>query len=122
MLTSLVMPKFHEGASAALVESIHVDVNTKLFSNTKFIDVSINLSSLFAQNCPPISYYRIVLREGLWLRELFMSAGQLCGVGDTVAILSTDEREPLDQEVSRVVRIMTAGISYHGEMWSGAQA
>ncbi len=91
----------------------------RLSAGSKFLDISVDLGSAFAQDCPPISYYRVVLREALWLRMLAVAAGAACDLGQPIAIFSSEPDEPADGAVARGVRVATAGIVYHAGMWSG---
>jgi hypothetical protein len=62
------------------------------------------------------------MRENLWLRKMLIAAGDRCDVGARLALFSTEAEEPLDGAPAREVRIMTAGINFHEEMWSGTIA
>jgi hypothetical protein len=106
----------------ALIESVYCVEGSELTMGTKLLDVSVDLSGAFAQNCPPISYYRMVLRDRLWLRKLFAAPGEHREPGELLALFSTDPDEPLDAAPARAARYMTAGIVYHEGMWSGRTA
>lgn len=105
--------------SAAVVECLHAKVGSPLKIGHKLFDLSVDLSSAFSQDCPPISFFRIVLRENAWLRELRVVPGQSCRLGDVLAIFSSDELEPIDQLSQRPIRITLAGIVHHEGMWTG---
>lgn len=122
MLVELKIPEFLPQMKTALIESVYCQEGAELPLGAKILDVSVDLSGAFAQNCPPISYYRMVLRDRLWLRKLLVAPGDRCEAGAQIAILSTEPDEPLDASPARAARCMTAGIVYHDGMWSGRAA
>lgn len=107
---------------SARIEALYVTIGEQLLSGSKVLDMSVDLSNVFAQNCPPISYHRVVLREKLWVRKLLIQPGSYCNPDDCIALLSSEPTEALDQAIARPARIMVAGIVYHPEMWSGSHA
>ncbi|ACI50542.1 conserved hypothetical protein [Gluconacetobacter diazotrophicus PA1 5] len=113
-LTSLI-PQM----SGATTECVYAAPDAALRMGSKLMDLSVDLSSAFAQECPPVSYYRVVLREAVFLRRIDLSPGQYCALGDRLALFSTDPDESLDQEVDRPVRCTVAGIIHHDGMWTG---
>ena len=76
--------------SGATIEYVHSGP-AALKAGAKFLDVSVDLGSAFAQECPPISFYRFVMREPAWLREIKAVQGQYYALEDLVARFSTDE-------------------------------
>lgn len=105
--------------SAAVVECIHAQIGAPLRIGHKLLDLSVDLSSAFAQECPPVSFFRLVLREPVWLRRLDVVPGQSCQPGELMALFSSEESEDLGQPSQRPVRTATAGIVYHQGMWTG---
>jgi hypothetical protein len=118
MIYELRLPLINPHMSGATIESVHSGP-AALKAGAKFLDVSIDLGSAFAQECPPISFYRFVMRENAWLREINLSPGQFYTLGDLVAVFSSDPEESLDQPVARGVRVTVAGIMHHDGMWTG---
>lgn len=116
----LRLPHLHSAMSGATIECVYAACNTRLQSGSKIFDISIDLGSALAQECPPISYYRLVLRETLWLRRLDASPGLLWDPNMPLAIFTTHPDESLADSITRPVRIATAGIIYHDGMWSGS--
>ncbi len=119
MLFSLAVPKLNEHMTAARIECLYAQPGAALAVGAKIVDISIDLSDVFPQNCPPTSYHRIVLREKLLLRQVLVTAGQYCDPGACIAIFSNGADEPLDTGIARPVRVMAAGIMHHPDMWSG---
>jgi hypothetical protein len=105
--------------SGALIECIYVACGTQLPAGAKILDMSVDLGSTFAQDCPPISYYRLVLREKLWLRRLTVTVGTTWDLEQEIAIFSTEQDEPAEGHIDRGARSAVAGIVYHTGMWSG---
>ncbi|MBC2665164.1 hypothetical protein H7F51_06510 [Novosphingobium flavum] len=107
--------------SGATVECVHARPGDMLAMGSKLVDLSVDLSRAFAQECPPVSYYRVVLREKACLRALTVKPGEALDVGELVALFSTDPAEPLDQTPERALRTTVAGIMHHENMFSGQQ-
>jgi hypothetical protein len=122
MLFSLTIPKLNEHVTAARIELIHAAAGAQLAIGAKLVDLSVDLSDVYAQDCPPISFHRIVLRETLRLCRWLAEPGQIFAPGDPIAIFADSASAPPDGPIARPVRIMTAGIAYHPDMWSGDQA
>ena len=110
----LIMPQM----SAATVECLYVEPGEAVKMGSKLADLRVDLSSAFAQECPPVSYYRIVLRERAFVRKIAPVPGDLLDVDALVALFSTEADEPLDQPVSRPMRTTIAGIMHHDGMVS----
>ncbi len=75
MLYSLVLPHVLPAMTTALIEHLPVSVNQSLRTGDKILDLSIDLGAAYAQNCPPVSYFRLVSRETVTLREILVAAG-----------------------------------------------
>jgi hypothetical protein len=106
----------------ARVEYLYPAAGSVLKTGDKLLDVSIDLSSAFSQDCPPITFYRIILRENAVLRKLVPAQGQCCKVGELIAVFTTVPDEAADQPAQRGVRFATAGIMHHSGMWTGKVA
>ncbi len=114
----LVLPKMIEQMTAATIEAIHVVPGRPLRAGEKLMDVSVDLGGAFLQNCPPISYYRLVLREAATLQRLCVSPGDQCEPGAVLAVFGSDVDEPDDAPMARAIRVATAGILPGSWMWS----
>jgi hypothetical protein len=106
----------------ALIECLHAEPETALKTGSKLLDLSVDLSSAFPQDCPPISFFRVVMRENVFLRDLRFARGEHCKVGEVVAVFSTDPNEDKNQVAQRGIRFATAGIIHHAAMWTGSVA
>ncbi len=120
MIFDFKLPLIGPHMTSATIECLYPSPGTPLKTGSKLLDLSVDLSSAFSQDCPPISYFRIITRENLVLREFHIAPGQMCNVGDLIAVFSTTTDEALDQPVQRGIRSATAGIMHHGGMWTGS--
>jgi hypothetical protein len=105
--------------SGATIECLYETPGTLLKPGSKLLDLSVDLGSAFSQECPPVSFYRIVLREPAWLRVMDLAPGKFCPLGDVIATLSSDPDEPLDAAPARPLRTTIAGVLHHHGMWTG---
>ena len=91
MLYDLRLPKINPNMSSAIVECVYAKPGILLKAGEKLFDLSVDLSGGYSQYCPPISYFRVVVREKLWLQKTLVNLGDSCDVGDTLALFSTDQ-------------------------------
>jgi len=117
MIFEFRLPKINPHMSGATVEFLHTGP-AALKAGAKLLDVSVDLGSAFTQECPPVSFYRFVMREPAWLREIKVVPGQHCTVDELVALFSTAPEESLDQAAARGVRLTVAGIMHYPGMWT----
>ncbi len=117
MILNLKLSEISPHMSSAVIECLYAEPGAYLKRGDKLLDLSIDLSGAFPQSCPPISYFRMVAREPAWLRQMSVAPGDICKAGSLLAILS---QEPRDEEngTSRPLRVTTAGITFHSQMWS----
>jgi hypothetical protein len=119
MIFELRLPLISPHMSEALIECLYAVPGSALKTGDKLLDLSVDLSSAFSQDCPPISFFRIVMRENIVLREFCLACGEPCKVGGRIAVFSTVADEATDQPAQRGIRFATAGIIHHGGMWTG---
>jgi pyruvate/2-oxoglutarate dehydrogenase complex dihydrolipoamide acyltransferase (E2) component len=74
------------------------------------VEFEVDLSSQFTHDCPPVSFYRIVLREAACLRQMPVAPGQLIAVGQPLAVFSQTADEPLEAVATRNLRVNAVGI------------
>ena len=115
------MPEIIPGMTGATLEKVYIGEGEASPAGTKLFDISVDLSSAFAQECPPISYFRIVLRESVYVRRLMFVEGQQIETGSLVALFSSDLHQDIDPPAERSVRVATAGIMHHAGMWTGSR-
>jgi pyruvate/2-oxoglutarate dehydrogenase complex dihydrolipoamide acyltransferase (E2) component len=119
MIFEFRLPIVSPHMSVALVECVYSTAGSVLKTGDKLLDLRVDLTSSFAQDCPPISYYRIIMRENAVLRAFHLGAGASCKPGDLIAVFSTSGEEAMDQPPQRPIRFATAGIVHHPATWTG---
>jgi hypothetical protein len=117
LLLTLTLPRINEYMSTATIKSIYTAEGASLALGQKLLDLSIDLSAIVPHDCPPISFYRISMRERVWLRRLIVMPGTDAEVGAALACFSTLPDEPLDREPARAVRVTIAGIIDQSDWW-----
>jgi hypothetical protein len=120
MIYEFKLPSIVAQMSGATIECLHAKPGEALKMGSKLFDVSVDLSSAFAQECPPISFFRVVMREPGILRTLDLTPGQYCKLDDVMAIFSTAPDEDLNAPAARQVRTTVAGIVHHDAMFTGS--
>jgi hypothetical protein len=118
MLLGLATPVIIGDETRARLESLFFSASDRLVPGGKLLDLSIDLSDSYGQDCPPISCYRLVTREPAFVRRVLLAPGELCAPGDLIAVLSTTLEEPDDGAAVRALRVTAAGILGHEAMWS----
>ena len=117
MLLTLSLPRINDLMVNAKVTAIHAGVGSLLVPGAALMDLCVDLSAVAPHDCPPVSYYRFVLRDRAILRTLAATTGDDVAVGALLAVFSTEPAEPLDGEISRPVRTSIAGIITDTESW-----
>ncbi len=110
MILSLNMPQLGVPMSQGVVERIHISEGCRIEVGAKLLDIRVDLSAVAAQDCPPISYFRMVSREAGWVRRLICATGAVHSMGEILALVSTDRDESCDEPPQRPLRIASAGI------------
>lgn len=119
MIFDFRLPLITPHMSEALIECLYAAPGSSLKTGSKLLDLSVDLSSAFSQDCAPISFFRIILRENVVLREFRPACGQPCRVGEMIAVFSSFAEEAKEQGAQRGIRFATAGIIHHSGMWTG---
>ena len=122
MLLTLTLPRIHDLMTAATIEAVYARAGDALAVGAKLCDLTVDLSAAAAQDCPPISHFRLVLRERLWLREVAAAPGNEVAVGATLMRFTTAPDEPLDGAPAREARVSIAGILAQTEAWERQRA
>jgi hypothetical protein len=110
MLLSMIVPAINVHMTHATIMRIHAEPGQALMPGSKLMDLRVDLSAAFPQDCPPISYYRIVLRERACLRALLIAPGADVRPGQALGVMSTEADEAMGGEPARAIRVTTAGI------------
>jgi hypothetical protein len=121
MLVGLEFPQSGLGVGVIRLLSLHAAEGDLLGPGAHLADVSLDLSAGVAHDCPPISTYRIVLREPLWLRRLLVGQGEDIGSGASLALLTTTPDEAIEGPPARAARVTIAAILHQSDWW-GSEA
>jgi pyruvate/2-oxoglutarate dehydrogenase complex dihydrolipoamide acyltransferase (E2) component len=111
-LLNLNLPRINDYMTTAIVEALHAREGDDLAAGAKLLDLTVDLSLAAPHDCPPISHYRIVLRETAQLRRLCVRVGDEPLVGAPLAVFATEHDEAIDAEPGRRARIAIAAIMY----------
>ena len=117
MLLTLTLPRIHDLMTAATIEAVYARAGDALAIGAKLCDLTVDLSAVAAQDCPPISHFRLVLRERLWVRDVAAVPASEVVVGATLMRFTTTPDETLDGASAREVRVSIAGILAQVEAW-----
>ena len=110
VILTMSLPRINAHMTTAIISKMHASADSFLPAGAKLLDLTIDLSAVSQQDCPPISHYRIALREAAWLRRLDVGAGSEPAVGVSLALFSTESDEALDAAPARGLRVTIAGI------------
>lgn len=110
MLLTLTLPQINPYMTNAIIDVVHADEGAMIPLGGKLIDLTIDLSAAAPHDCPPVSHYRLVARDRVWLRKLYVGAGSEPETGTMLALFSTEQDEPIEAVPARQIRVSTAGI------------
>lgn len=110
MLLTLALPLINPNMTEARIDVIYPEVGADVRAGSKLIDLIVDLSAAVAHDCPPVSYYRLVMHESAWLRRIDALRGDSVAPGTVLALFSTDPVESLDSSPARQVRVSVTGI------------
>lgn len=119
MLFTLTLPRINDYMTTAAIKTVHAAEGAALTPGSKLMDLVIDLGATIAHDCPPISQYRIALRDRAYLRKLAVASGDDVAPGAMLALFSTDPGEPLDATPARPARISVVGILDQSGGWDG---
>lgn len=119
MLLSLTLPRINAYMTIAIIDAVHASVGTALPIGGKLVDLTIDLSAAAPHDCPPISHYRLTMRDRAWLRRIDVAPGDEPAVGASLALFSTEPDEPLDAPPARALRVAVAGL-INQSLWDEA--
>lgn len=104
------LPEILPGMTTARIERIHAKPGDALALGHKLIDLRIDLSGGVKHDCPPITFFRLVMRERAWLQQLDVRLGEDVAVGSPFAWFTISAEELADCELERAVRIAHTSI------------
>lgn len=118
MILTLTLPQISIEMRTATIQSVYPTLDAPLAIGSKLVDVKIDLSHGILHDCPPISFYRIALREQAFLRQLLIQKADEVPPMTMLAIFSTDPDEKVDIAQARPLRISVFGIVPQNDLWS----
>jgi len=121
VLITLKLPRINQLMTVAGIRRIHAAEGDFLNLGAKLLDLTIDLSSVAPNDCPPISVYRLAMRDRVWLRRLVVSPGDDVAVGAELACFTTEADEPITGTPGRAARITVAGILDETNWWGAAR-
>ncbi|MEP7208389.1 MAG: hypothetical protein ABI920_15745 [Casimicrobiaceae bacterium] len=117
MILTVTLPCIMAQMQHAIVRRPHGIVGTEMHPGAKLVDISIDLSAVAPHDCPPVSLFRIAIRERAWLRTFDLRTGDAVAPGIVLAWLTTDPDEPMHAPGNREARFAVAGIAEPAEWW-----
>lgn len=117
MLLNLTLPRINDLMTSARITALRAAAGDPLAPGAALMDVCVDLSGVAPHDCPPITHYRFVMRDGAVLRDLAVAAGDEVPVGAPLALFTTEATESLEGRASREARITIAGILGETDGW-----
>jgi pyruvate/2-oxoglutarate dehydrogenase complex dihydrolipoamide acyltransferase (E2) component len=122
MPLGLILPKIMESMTVARIEAAYAAPGAEMKAGDRLFDLTIDLGGAFLQNCPPVSHFRLVLRERAILRRVIVNLGDDVEPGGCLAVFTSQPGEADDGPITRHLRVAVAGIIAHDGMWSARLA
>jgi hypothetical protein len=116
LLLHLIVPRINDYMTEAIVEWVYPSEGQLLQVGAKLLDMTVDLSAAAPHDCPPISHYRLVLREPVWLRRLSANRRDVIATGAPIALFTSTPDEPIEEPSTRAVRTAIAAI-IHQPSW-----
>jgi hypothetical protein len=110
VLLNLTLPRINPEMTAATIDRVLIALGDAVPLGGKLLDLTVDLSAAAPHDCPPISHYRLVSRDRVWLRRLDVSPGSAPEVGTSLGLFSTEPDEPLTGPPARLLRFAVASI------------
>ncbi len=110
MLLAIELPRLHELMTTGVVTAVHAAPGTMLAPGTPLVDVRVDLSDAAAQDCPPVSWFRVVCGERCVLRALNAAEGSEFAPGARLGLASTAADEAATGDPARPARLTIVGI------------
>jgi hypothetical protein len=116
VILALKMPQIGAGMTEAVVEGVLMALGAEVRPNQPLLDIRVDFSGGAAQDCPPISFFRIVAREKGCVREITCKRGDRVLVGAGLALLTTSPDDAMGLPVARGLRTTAVGV-LHSPDW-----
>jgi hypothetical protein len=115
MWVNLCSPSLPEGAQVTLSKLL-VAEGQRVEPGDPLLDLIIDLSGGIDRDCPPISTCRLVSLEGLWVRKIMVGPGAGLGVGETIALLATEQHSAAEPPL-RPARVTQVAVLQAPDWW-----
>ncbi len=110
MLLKLLLPVVDGAMGRAKIVAVHAKAGDALRPRARLFDFTMGLDTASAHDCPTITTYRLTVSEKAWLRRIDIAADDFVTPGDCVALLGSEDGEPIDGEPERAARVSIAAI------------
>ena len=110
MLLKLELPVTNEALGTARIDAVYPAIGQELGPGARLFDFTVGLDAASAHDCPPVTSYRMVLRERAWVLRIDVAKGETAAAGAALALLGSGPGEPVDGEAVRSVRTSLAAI------------
>ena len=110
MILSLVMPRIGAQIQRASIHKIIANPGDELRPGTPLLEIRVDIGSAKSQDCPPLSFFRVIATERAHLRSLSVALGGLMEVGAPLGLASTDRDESVDGQARRALRLISVAI------------
>jgi|SRR5450631_2377575 len=110
MILSFIMPRVGAQMDQGSIHKIIASVGDELRPGTPLLEIRVDFGSAKAQDCPPLSFFRIIATERAHLRSLDVALGKLFAVGAQLGVAATDRNESIDGAATRALRLTSVAI------------
>ena len=110
MILSVIMPRVGAPMHQGSIHRIIANVGDELRPGTPLLEVRVDFGSANAQDCPPLSFFRIISTERGHLQSLDVAPGQQFEVGQQLGVATTDRNETVDGAPHRALRLTSVAI------------
>lgn len=114
MLLSLLLPHTSEGLGRARIDAVYPAAGDTLEAGARLFDFTVGLDAASEFDCPPVTSYRMILREAARVRRLDAEPGQMLAAGAVLGLLVSGDGAGQDvgegEEPQRGARVSVAAI------------
>ena len=117
LLLAIDMPRLHELMASGVLTAVHVTPGATLEPGAALVDVRVDLSHAAAHDCPPVSWFRVILRERGVLRDFTAAEGDEIAPGTRMGLLASAPDDASILVPARAARLTTVGIVGPDVQW-----
>src|SRR5262245_46852224 len=104
MNLDVAMPRLSELVPSATVHAVACRPGDAIAPGSALVALTLDLGAVAAQDCPPVSRFRIVSRERAFIRRIDAVPGGVASPGDVLIVATPTGDEPLDAGTRRALR------------------